>query len=65
MPNRAPAAGVTVITGGWSVAKKKRNIPGTYIGHHLPWRKKKGKKKKEKKKSGAEYGYRNRELWIV
>ena len=49
MPNRAPAAGVTVITGGWCVAKKKRNIPGTYIGHHLPWRKKKGKKRKTKK----------------
>ena len=35
-----------VITGGWCVAKKK----GTYRGHHLPWRKKKGRKKKGKKK---------------
>ena len=38
-----------VITGGWCVAKKK----GTYIqcrGHHLPWRKTKGKKKKGRKK---------------
>ena len=34
-----------VITGGWCVAKKK----GIYRGHHLPWRKKKGKKKGEKK----------------
>ena len=31
-----------VITGGWCVAKKKEH---TYRGHHLPWRKKKGKKK--------------------
>ena len=36
-----------VITGAWCVAKKKGN---TYRGHHLPWRKKKGKKKGEKKK---------------
>ena len=35
-----------MITGGWCVAKKK----GTYRGHHLPWRKKKGKKKKGEKK---------------
>ena len=32
---------VVVITGGWCVAKKKEH---TYRGHHLPWRKKKGKK---------------------
>ena len=35
-----------VITGGWCVVKKK----GTYRGHHLPWRKKKGRKKKGRKK---------------
>ena len=39
-----------VITGGWCVAKKKEH---TYRGHHLPWRKKKGKKKKGEKKEGV------------
>ena len=39
-----------VITGGWCVAKKK----GTYRGHHLPWRKKKGKKKEEVPSTGIE-----------
>ena len=36
-----------VITGGWCVAKKKKEH--TYRGHHLPWRKKKGRKKRGKK----------------
>ena len=44
---------------GGVLQKKKEH---TYRGHHLPWRKKKGKKKGEKKRRGAEYWYRTREL---
>ena len=53
-PSRAPAAAGDY---RWVVCCKKKK-EHTYRGHHLPWRKKKGKKKKR----GAEYGYRTSEL---
>ena len=46
MPNRAPAAGGDY---RWVVCCKKKQ-EHTYIGHHLPWRKRKGEKKKKAKK---------------
>ena len=58
-----PRRTAEVITGGWCVAKKIRNIHTEDTTS--PWRKKKDKKKEKKKKKkrrGAEYGYRTREL---
>ena len=54
-----------IIAGGWCVAKKKKH---TYLyryrGHHLPWRKKKGKKEKGKKNTVPSTELANFD-WIV